>query len=191
MDVYQKLASVPKLAFLKADPINPAPGVRTTDQVKEAGIWMLTELMKQDYLLLYKGFFTTTMPLDGQILSPLLSQFTSYEKKRVSDKANGERKYIFTGKGHGRSDDLITSLILLVYWALRFETMPQYGMSSIVKTYRKKTHPLATIQAAINSRTWENLCIQFQVDGRITVSDGNGGLYNISEERMLQSMAVV
>lgn len=192
-DVWQKLSAIPRLVFLKGHQLNLAPGVRTTDVVKETGVWMTTELMKQNYIQISETFFTNSLPPDGNILSPLVSQLKALERKRVADRANGSKKMIITGKTNGKNDDLVISLILLVYWAFRFECTPNYGMTALrgKEFSSRKIHPINAIQEAVSSRTWEQLSIQFRDQGRISVSDANGGLYNITTEQMIHDLVGV
>ena len=145
-DVFNKLTDVPRLLFARSISEQPAPGVWTTETQKEVGVRMLADLMNSDWILFADTFFTHTALSDETCRGFMCNQLRVYEQILSSTRNSIEnKKYHYSGKKAGK-DDVATSLLLGVYWMLKFES--EDSVRTLVPSFKtKKTHPLALVNS--------------------------------------------
>lgn len=159
-DVFNKLTDVPLLLFARSVTEQPAPGVWTTETQKEVGVRMLADLMTGNWISFADTFFTHTALSDDTSRGFMCNQLRMYEQILSSTRGSIEnKKYRYSGKKSGK-DDVATSLLLGVYWMLKFES--EDSISDLLPSFRpRKVHPLAMVNSMLPSLDQQYLGIVY------------------------------
>lgn len=124
--LWKKMLSFIPITVERADSSGQGrPGVITTDESKEVYARLLTLQLQERRLFLAEDIISahnapTGSPSDvAKLLKTLEDQLSNFRKVKSVPKesAFGKVKETITGKSHGRKDDLVMALGILLYWA--------------------------------------------------------------------------